>query len=120
VGWDGRGGISEYVIGEGEMSSTQLVVVDGAEFVVELADGEGPRTIADDDGRSAMSFDGVSATVRAIGSQLAQAWETVQPDEASVAFGLRLTAKTGKLTGLLVDGGGEATLSVTMTWKNPS
>jgi hypothetical protein len=29
-----------------------------------------------------------------------------------------LTAKTGKLTGLLVEGGGAASLKVTLAWKS--
>jgi hypothetical protein len=97
------------------MGQQRLVSVDGIEFYVEVVEGEGPRTIGDREG--ALSFDGVRETVTAIGQQLSQAWRTVGPDEASVEFGLKLTAKSGKLTGLLVEGGGEATLVVTLTWK---
>ncbi|MGH3573285.1 MAG: CU044_2847 family protein, partial [Pseudonocardiaceae bacterium] len=43
---------------------------------------------------------GVRATVEGIATELAQVWEKVKPSEASVAFGLKLTAKSGKLTGL--------------------
>ncbi|MGI9003124.1 MAG: CU044_2847 family protein [Pseudonocardia sp.] len=32
-------------------------------------------------------------------------------------FGLTLTARSGKLTGLVVDGEGEASLKVTLTWS---
>lgn len=44
---------------------------------------------------------------------------TERPSEASVAFGLKLTAKSGKLTGLQVEGRGEGSLTVTLTWKPP-
>ena len=33
-------------------------------------------------------------------------------------FGLSATARTGRLTGLLVDGGGDAAFKVTMTWRS--
>jgi hypothetical protein len=54
---------------------------------------------------------------KAIATDLAAAWERVKPSEASVEFSLALTVKSGKLTGLLVEGGGEAALKVTLTWK---
>ncbi|MGQ0717450.1 MAG: CU044_2847 family protein [Pseudonocardiales bacterium] len=60
------------------------------------------------------------ATVEGIATELAQVWQQVKLSEASVAFGLKLTAKSGKLTGLLVEGGGEASLTVTLTWKPPA
>jgi hypothetical protein len=88
----------------------------GVEFFVELADGGGPQTVGID---RALSFDGVRDTVQAIAGQLGQVWEKVKPAEATVEFGLSLTAKAGKLTGLLVDADGTATLTVTLTWKSP-
>jgi hypothetical protein len=86
-------------------------------FYVEVADVGGPQTVDLDD---ALSFDGVRDTVETISGELAAVWERVKPREASVEFGLKLTAKTGKLTGLLVEGGGEASLKVTVTWKGDS
>jgi hypothetical protein len=65
-----------------------------------------------------MSLDGVQDTIEAIGSRLAMACKRVRPTEATVEFGLKLTARSGKLTGLLVEGGGEATLQVKMTWAS--
>jgi hypothetical protein len=94
----------------------QLVRAGDAEFYVEVADTAGPTAIREGE---VLSFDGVRATVEGIAGELAQAWEKVKPTEASVAFGLKLTAKSGKLTGLIVEGGGEASLTVTLTWKRP-
>ncbi len=67
--------------------------------------------------RLAFDFDGVRDTIRAIGAQLAEVWEHVRPDEARVEFGLALTARAGKLTGMIVEGGGSASLNVTLVWK---
>lgn len=100
------------------MGEERLVAAEGVQFYVEVAESEGPRPI--DDRSGPLSFDGVREAVAAIGTQLTQAWETVKPDEAQVEFGLKLTAKSGKLTGLLVEGGGEASLKVTLTWKSGS
>lgn len=96
------------------MSEQVMVESGGTTFWVEVAEGSGVSTVSLD---TAMSFDGVADAVTEIGRSLSAAWDAVKPDEASVEFGLKVTAKTGKLTGLLVEGGGEAALKVTLSWK---
>lgn len=96
------------------MGQQVLVHAGGAEFWAEVAEADGPRTVALDD---VLSFDGVRDTVKAIGEHLVTAWEHVKPTEASVEFALALTAKNGVLTGMLVNGTGEASLRVTLTWS---
>lgn len=96
--------------------SEQVMVESGrTTFWVEVTEGSGVSTVKLDD---AMSFDDVADTVTEIGKSLSAALEAIKPDEASVEFGLKVTAKTGKLTGLLVEGGGEAALKVTLSWKS--
>ncbi len=87
---------------------------------MELADdGEdsGPEVVALAD---ALSFDGVREAIEAIAGQLAQAWEKVKPSEAKVELGLQITAKSGKLSALIVDGGADASLKLVLTWKAPT
>jgi Trypsin-co-occurring domain 1 len=97
------------------MGQPVLVHADGAEFYVQLAEAAGPQVVGLDE---VLSFEGVRETITAIGKELAKAWEAVKPAEASVELSLKLVARAGKLTGLLVEGGGEAALKVTLTWKN--
>jgi hypothetical protein len=96
---------------------TEVVAVEsgGTLFYVEVEGGGG---VAPAGLPQIPSFDDVSKTVKAIAQSLAAAWDAVRPDEASVEFGLKVTGKSGKLTGLLVEGGGEASLKVTLTWKS--
>jgi Trypsin-co-occurring domain 1 len=96
------------------MGNAELVRVDGVDFYVEVTDGGGPRPVGHD---QPLSFDGIRDTVSAIAGKLAEACRHVQPDEASVEFGLSLVAQAGKLTGLLVDGSGSASLKITLSWK---
>lgn len=96
------------------MGAVRMVRSGSTEFFVELAEGSGPQTVGVTD---AFSFDGVRETVEAVAEELSQAWQTVRPSEATVEFGLNLTAKTGKLTGLLVEGNGSASLKVSLTWR---
>ena len=97
------------------MGQPVLVKVGDIEFFMEVADSSGPRTVGLDD---VLSFDAVRDTVEAIATELADVWSRVHPSEATVEFGLSVTAKTGKLTGLVVDGSGAASLTVKLTWKN--
>ncbi|MGH3869417.1 MAG: CU044_2847 family protein [Pseudonocardiaceae bacterium] len=96
------------------MSEDVLVRSGEAEFWVRVADAGGPSTIGLG---KAFSFDGVRETVEEIGAQLSAAWDRVKPSEAVVEFRLTLSAKSGKLTGLVVDGDGEASFKVTLTWS---
>jgi hypothetical protein len=95
------------------MGEDVLVRSGDAEFWVRVVDAGGPSTIGIGD---AFTFDGVRQTVEEIGAQLSAAWERVKPTEAVVEFGLTLTVKSGKLTGLIADGEGEASLNITLTW----
>jgi hypothetical protein len=97
------------------MGQPVLVRADGVEFYAEVAGAGGPQTVGLD---KVLSFDGVRDTVTAVCKELAKAWEAVKPAEATVELGLKLAARSGKLTGMLVEGGGEAALRVTLTWKN--
>ncbi|THJ74739.1 CU044_2847 family protein [Candidatus Frankia alpina] len=95
----------------------QILVRSGeAEFFVEVSGPGGPQNVA---AGGAFSFEGVRQALEEIGGQLSRAWQAVRPDEASVEFGVNVTAKSGKLAAVIVEGGAEASLTVTMTWRRP-
>lgn len=97
------------------MGQPVLVRAGSTEFYVEVADTGGAQTVGLD---QVLSFEGVRDTVSAVCTELTKAWEAVKPSEATVELALKLVARSGKLTGMLVEGGGEASLTVTLTWKN--
>ena len=97
------------------MGQRVLVKAGDTEFYAEVADGGGPQVVGLD---QVLSFDGVRDTLSAICGELAKSWEAAKPTEASVELALKLVAKSGKLTGMLVEGGGEASLTITLTWRN--
>ncbi len=97
------------------MAAQQVLVQSGEiEFFVEVADASGPRNVS---AGGAFSFDGVRAALEEIGGHVAGAFQRAMPAEATVEFGIGVTAKSGKLAAVLVEGGAEASLKVTMTWK---
>jgi hypothetical protein len=97
------------------MGRPVLVHAGDVAFYAEVGDTGGPQAVGLD---QVLSFDGVRETIAAIGEEVAKAWEAVKPAEATVELGLQLTVRAGKLTGLLVESGGDASLKVRMTWKN--
>lgn len=105
----------------GELGEVVPVYAGDVEFFIEVAEGEGLSSGAGPAGAlDCLDFDGVAHTIRAIASSLHGAWEAVRPDEATIEFGLDATAKTGKLTGLLVEGDGKSSIKVTLVWKSSS
>jgi hypothetical protein len=74
----------------------------------------GPRDVGL---REQLSFAGVTETLRQVGGAVVEAIGKVRPERASVEFGLDLAVKSGKLTGLLVEGDATATLKVTLEWQ---
>ncbi|MFF5846138.1 CU044_2847 family protein [Streptomyces massasporeus] len=91
----------------------QLVESGSTRFYVELAEAGGPQTVGLG---QAMSLQGVRDTIEAVAREMASVWDRVKPDSASFEFGVALTAKSGVLTGLIVDADGSATLKVTINW----
>lgn len=101
-----------------EMAEQFAVTAHGVDFYVEVAE-ENAGTVGPIGIDTRLSFDGVADTIRAIGTSLTDAWEAVKPDEATVEFGLDLTAKSGRLSGLVVEGDGAASLRVRLTCTAP-
>jgi Trypsin-co-occurring domain 1 len=94
--------------------SAELVRIGDVEFFVEVSDGGGAQNVGVGD---ILSFDGVRDTVRAIGTELGGALRGLAISEASVEFGVSMSAKSGRLTGLIVEGDATASLKVMLTWQ---
>ncbi|WP_405882425.1 hypothetical protein OG762_29815 [Streptomyces sp. NBC_01136] len=59
----------------------------------------------------------LQSVITSVARSLAAPLRAVRPDEVSVEFGIELTAKAGKVVGLLADGEAKAGLTVTLTWN---
>lgn len=57
------------------------------------------------------------SVVTGVARSLAVPLRAVRPDEVSVEFGIELTAKSGKVVGLLADGEAKGAIKVTLTWS---
>ncbi|MEU1468399.1 CU044_2847 family protein [Streptomyces sp. NPDC005761] len=57
------------------------------------------------------------SVVTGVARSLAVPLRAVRPDEVSVEFGIELTAKSGKVVGLLADGEAKGAIKITLTWN---
>lgn len=93
---------------------TQPVKIGGAEVLLEMRRPTGPTPV---DAGEVLSFEPARKAIEAVVSEIGDAIKAARPQEASVEIGFTFTAKSGKLTALIVEGGAEASLKVTLTWK---
>jgi hypothetical protein len=64
-----------------------------------------------------LDFRGLTSSVAEVASAMTDALRRAAPDEGEVTFGIDATVETGKLTSLVVKGGGTATFQVRLLWK---
>ncbi|MFD4778819.1 CU044_2847 family protein, partial [Streptomyces sp. NPDC058427] len=95
--------------------------ISGAEELDVPAPGDGPTytdtgfgDIAD---RVQARVESLQSVVTSVARSLAVPLRAVRPDEVSVEFGIELTAKSGKVVGLLADGEAKGAIKVTLTWN---
>jgi hypothetical protein len=93
--WARISGAEELAVPSGELSYTDTGFTDRVEAQVES----------------------LHSVITGVARSLAGPLRAVRPDEVSVEFGIELTAKAGKVVGLLADGEAKAGITVTLTWN---
>lgn len=95
--------------------------ISGAEELDGPAPGSGPTytdtgfgDIAD---QVQARVESLHSVVTSVARSLAVPLRAVRPDEVSVEFGIELTAKSGRIVGLLADGEAKGAIKVTLTWS---
>ncbi|WP_405388665.1 hypothetical protein OG596_12360 [Streptomyces sp. NBC_01102] len=93
--------------------------ISGAEELVEPAGGPTYTDIGYEDltDRIQARVESLTGVVTSVARSLAEPLRAVRPDEVSVEFGIELTAKAGKVVGLLADGEAKGAIKVTLTWS---
>lgn len=95
--------------------------ISGAEELDGPAPGSGPTytdTGFGDIGDQVQArVESLHSVVTSVARSLAVPLRAVRPDEVSVEFGIELTAKSGRIVGLLADGEAKGAIKVTLTWS---
>lgn len=67
--------------------------------------------------RAVAKVEQLNELIVGVGSAVLDAAAAVRPDEASIAFGVELSAKTGGVLAVLAEGEAKASVQVTLTWQ---
>lgn len=65
-------------------------------------------------------LEGMVGAIKGLSRELLDQITSLSCDSAEIKFGIAATVESGKLTALLVSGGAEATVEVTLRWSSPS
>ncbi|WP_329194595.1 CU044_2847 family protein [Streptomyces sp. NBC_01435] len=115
-------------MGDSDARMTRIEMPDGTEVWARISGAEelartgsgpsfadiGAGDIAD---RVQARVESLHGVVTSVARSLAEPLRAVRPDEVSVEFGIELTAKAGKVVGLLADGEAKGSIKVTLTWN---
>ncbi|MGW2086089.1 CU044_2847 family protein [Streptomyces sp. NPDC001880] len=115
-------------MGDSDARITRIEMPDGTEVWARISGAEeltqpgagpsfadiGAGNIAD---RVQARVESLHGVVTSVARSLAEPLRAVRPDEVSVEFGIELTAKSGKVVGLLADGEAKGSIKVTLTWN---
>lgn len=67
--------------------------------------------------QAAARLESLRDVVTGVAASVADGLHAARPDKVSVTFGIELTAKAGKVIGLLAEGEAKGAISVTLTWR---
>src|SRR5687768_3113886 len=95
----------------------EMVLPNGVTALVRAVDANGVGTGATKTSAlGKLDFDEVGGILTGLSEAVKSSVDKVTPDKVSVEFGLQMAMKSGRLTGLLVDGQGSGSLKVTLEW----
>ncbi|MGK5529019.1 CU044_2847 family protein [Streptomyces sp. URMC 129] len=67
--------------------------------------------------RAAAQMESLRGLITGVAASVADGLRAARPDEVSVTFGIELTARAGRIVGLLADGEAKGAITVTLTWQ---
>jgi hypothetical protein len=96
-----------------EITTVPVTLSDGSSVLAEVTLGDAEVEVAD--GLRTMSD--FTVAVGAIAKDLVEPLRALHSSSLELTFGLALSLQTGKLTALLVGGGANASVGVTVRWE---
>ncbi|MDN3297023.1 CU044_2847 family protein [Streptomyces ficellus] len=103
------GQIRRIELGNGEIVYARVSTAAGSYGAADRDVGVGDRAAA--------RLEQLTELIQRVGGTVLDAASAVKPHEASIAFGVELTAKSGKALAVLAEGEAKASLHVTLTWR---
>src|SRR5437763_11781414 len=99
------------------MARLVQVELPGGQVIGARVSSDGPSDVAGGGVLHRLDMDELRATVSGVSDTVRTALGHLRPDELQIEFGLELALKTGKLTSVLAEASGTASLKVTLGWQ---
>jgi hypothetical protein len=99
------------------MSTVIEVQLPTGQIILARVADEGPTDVGVGSGRWNLSLGDLRRTVEGVTQTVSDALHHVRPDTVSLEFGIELAVTTGKLTSILAEGSGRASIKLTLSWN---
>jgi Trypsin-co-occurring domain 1 len=93
------------------------VELPGGEVIWAKVASDGPADVSSLVGIHRLDMDQLRATVGGVSHAVRSALGRLEPDEINIEFGLELALKSGKLTSVLAEASGKASVKVSVGWR---
>ncbi|MFC0846187.1 MULTISPECIES: CU044_2847 family protein [Streptomyces] len=104
------------------MAQVREIELPGGAVVLARVSTAGGYAADDDDvgviEKAVAKVERLGELIEGVGRSVLDAAAAVRPDEASVSFGIELSAKAGAAVAILADGEAKASIQVTLTWRS--
>ncbi|MGW0485377.1 CU044_2847 family protein [Nonomuraea sp. NPDC003214] len=98
------------------MSNVVPIELPDGEVILARVRVEGPSDVGATRVLQKLPVDDLRKVVNGVAGTVADAVESVRPDQVSVEFGIEIAVKSGKVASVLAEAGGKASLKLTLTW----
>lgn len=98
------------------MSNVVPIELPDGEVILARVRVEGPSDVGVTRVLRKLPADDLKKVVAGVAGTVADAVESVRPDQVSVEFGIEIALKSGKVASVLAEAGGKASLKLTLTW----
>ncbi|MFI1099149.1 CU044_2847 family protein [Streptomyces melanogenes] len=103
------------------MAQVREIELPGGAVVLARVSTAGGYAADDDDvgviDKAVAKVERLGELIEGVGRSVLDAAAAVRPDEASIGFGIELSAKAGAAVAILADGEAKASIQVTLTWR---
>jgi hypothetical protein len=120
AGWTDVYNGGQVVRSEGMDRDREVVDVElpnGMHVGVEVSEARGASDVGVLDH---LDFKQVQGIIDGLAQVVAKSLRMARPQKATAELGLALKVETGKLTGVLVKAGGDASIKISLTWERPT
>ncbi len=97
-----------------ESKTVEVVLDDGTIFYIQAKSLGGESNV----GIRTASFEKVIQAIEGIAGKLNDIWKKVEPQRASVEFGVEFAIGSGYITALIVENSNTASMKITLEWGN--